>query len=492
MKYLLLAFACLFIGKTTLAQNCDCLLTEVENNTVNPCTLIIGSVDTVRTTAQLKDAIVRANASGGNTTILIADGTYPIASPSWYPYITASHVVFRSLSGKRDKVILTGTGMKSVSPKVENGFYLVGNNITIADLTIKELGNHGIAGHGDKLFVHNVKIQNTFEQMIKGTSAEDGMDSARVQCSLFEYTAGIGPQYYIGGLDIHKCNNWTVNDNVFRNIASPSASVAEHAIHFWNSSANNTIERNLIVNCDRGIGFGLGSSPNQGGIIRNNMIYNNGSAPFNDVGIGLESSPNTQVYNNTIYIAYPNAIEYRFAATTNVAISNNLSNKIIKSRNGGSASLKTNNTGALSQWFVNTGEGNLRLANAIPEVIDKGTALAGLNEDIDKNERAQSGGIDIGASEYQFPVGVYDNEREEHIRIFPNPASTQITISANLGGTYSLLVYNGCGQLVANHKNVALHKGFSIHVNSWENGVYYARIMSEHTAIKTLKIIVSK
>ena len=67
------------------------------------------------------------------------------------------------------------------------------------------------------------------------------------------------------------------------------------------------------------------------------MITNDGSGIFHDVGIGLETSPNTEVYNNTIHIAYQNAIEYRFSATMNVQIVNNLTNRGITSRNGGQA-----------------------------------------------------------------------------------------------------------------------------------------------------------
>ncbi|MDF1695895.1 MAG: right-handed parallel beta-helix repeat-containing protein, partial [Saprospiraceae bacterium] len=398
MKNVYFYLICLLFPIQGMTQTCSCTLSEVENNMVSPCDLVIGTTTTVNTTAELKTAINQANSSGGNMTILIANGTYPIASTASYPYITASNVVFRSLSGQRDSVILTGTGMASVAPLTENVFYIVGNNVTIADLTIKDVGNHGIAVQGDNLFVHNVKIQDTYEQMLKGTSAGNGSDSSTVQCSLFEYTAGVGPNYYIGGLDIHDGSNWTVKDNVFKYIASPSGSIAEHAIHFWNSSSDNTIERNRIFNCDRGIGFGLGSSANDGGIIRNNIIYNDGGALFDDVGIGLETSPNTKVYNNTIHIEFANAIEYRFAATTNVDITNNLTNKLIKSRNGGQATLTSNVTNANSAWYISPTDGNLRLNAEITGVVDAGTNSVEVMKDIDQYARPVS--TDIGAHEY--------------------------------------------------------------------------------------------
>lgn len=131
------------------------------------------------TVGEFNTAVNLANANG-NRTILIAVGTYQVASTASFPYITGSNIVFRSLSGNRDNVVLTGAGMSDDAPLVENGFYIVVNNITIADLTIRDVGNHGIAGHGDSMFVHNVKIQNTYEQMIKGTSAGDGPDDCQM------------------------------------------------------------------------------------------------------------------------------------------------------------------------------------------------------------------------------------------------------------------------------------------------------------------------
>ena len=385
---------------TLRSQDCNCTISQVQSNSVQSCDKIIGEVDTVYTVSQLASAISQAN-STGNRTILIADGVYPIASTASYPYITGSNLVFRSLSGNRDAVILTGQGMQNVAPLTEIGISLVGDNITIADLTIRDVGNHGISTNSDDHLIHNVKIQNTFEQMIKGTSGGNFSNNVIVQCSLFEYTDGIGPQWYIGGLDIHEGVNWTVRDNIFRNISSPSVSLAEHAIHFWDSSADNTVERNLIYNCDRGIGFGLGSSPNNGGIIRNNMIYNDGSNIYDDVGIGLETSPNSQVYNNTVYIEYQNAIEYRFPATNNVLITNNLTNKPITSRNGGQATLTTNYEDALAEWFVDLSTGDLHLSDNISQVVDQGTDLGSLVlDDLDQNIRPMGSGYDIGGQEW--------------------------------------------------------------------------------------------
>lgn len=419
-SFILLCLLVIF-SLSSPSQNCNCTLDQVLQNTVAPCTKTVGTVVNVATVNELKSAISQANNNGGNMTILIADGTYQVASTTSYPYITASNMVFRSQSGNRDNVILQGGGNVSVSPNTEIGIYAVGDNITIADLTINNVGNHGIAVTGDSLFVHNVKIQDTYEQMIKGNSSGDGADYGIVQCSYFEYTSGIGPNWYIGGLDIHEGDGWIVRDNYFEDIASPHTALAEHAVHFWDNSADNLVERNMIVNCDRGIGFGLGSSANDGGVIRNNMIYNDGQDNYHDVGIGLETSPNTKVYHNTVVVAYQNAIEYRFSATTNVEIENNLTNQPITSRNGGQANVGVNLTNAQNAWFVNVGGGDLHLNSGLLPAVDQGTNLAGqVDMDIDQMGRPLGPAYDIGADEFLPPVGVVEAELEP--RLYPQPA----------------------------------------------------------------------
>jgi len=430
------------------SQSCNCSVQQVQNNTVVPCDLIIGTTVTVGTVNEIWAAINEANSSGGDRTILIEDGTYEVASTASFPYITASNVVFRSLSGNRDAVILEGGGMQSTS-STENGFLIAGDHVTIADLTIREVGNHGIQVSGHHLYVHNVRIQNTYEQMLKGSTSAESIDMGTVQCSLFEYTDGVGPNWYIGGLDIHKGNGWLVRDNVFYDIASPSGSLAEHAIHFWNNSMHNTVERNFIYNYDRGVGFGLGNNDpqNEGGIIRNNMIYNNGEALFDDVGIGLESSPNTKVYNNTIYVQYDNAIEYRFTSTTNADIINNLTNKAITSRDGGSGNLQTNITNAVADWFQDLNSGDLRLGLGINAVLDQGTALPDfVTDDIDQTLRPQNAAYDIGAQELQI-TGLETLLAKPKLSVYPNPCRSITTIKTGVefpGATLTL--YNMLGE----------------------------------------------
>ena len=223
-----------------------------------------------------------------------------------------------------------------------------------------------------------------------------------VEDCLFEYSAGVGPQYYIGGVDAHASNNWTVRGNTFKNIISPSGSVAEYAVHFWNQSADNIVENNTIINCDRGIGFGMDGKGNSAGIIRNNMIYHdNDSGEYADVAIALTESPNSQVYNNTIYMenSFPWAIEYRFSATSGVLIANNLTNKPIMQRDNATGTVANNNVDASESWFTNISTGNLHLVTAVSNVVDAGQTISGLSDDIDGDARPQGSGIDIGADE---------------------------------------------------------------------------------------------
>jgi hypothetical protein len=360
----------------------------------------------VDSASELHQAVEAANSAGGNRTISLADGTYSLNDTL---YINAANITLEGASGDPELVTIQGDAMSS-SASIGNVIRVAGDNFALRGITLQKSRYHliQIAGEADADSPHisNCIMRDAYEQLIKVSVDEGNLsvssDGGIVENCLFEYTAGIGPQYYIGGIDAHAAKNWIIRDNIFRNIISPSAAVAEFAVHFWNDSQNNLVERNLIINCDRGIGFGLGSRGNSGGIIRNNMIYHSsGNGQYADTGISLENSSGSEVYNNTIFLehAYPWAIEYRFSGTSGVSITNNLTNRTISSRDGGNASLDSNLTNAVSSWFVAASAGDLHLATDVAAIVDQGVAVSGLSDDFDGDARPAGGGIDIGADE---------------------------------------------------------------------------------------------
>jgi hypothetical protein len=393
----------------------------------------MGNAVVVTNVTELIDAIDDAN-SGGDKLIECENGTYPLPD---LLHIIADSITVQSLNGERDSVIIQGQGMGG---GVSHVFLVQGSDFCLRDLTLGWVANHGIQIQGeqnaDRPVVSNIHFVDTYEQMLKTSAGgTEFSDSGLVEYCLFEYSAGIGPQYYIGGIDCHRSRYWIVRNNVFKNIRSPSGSLAEHAIHFWNNSEHTLVESNLILTCDRGIGFGLGSSQHTGGIIRNNMIYHDTTEGFADVGIGLETAPDAEVYNNTIFFenSYPNSIEYRWPATMNVYIANNLTNKAIVARDGATGIDTNNVTNALPSWFVDVGSGDLHLNYEVVSVVDKGIFISGLTEDFDGDARPQGPGYDIGADEY-MESGIGEdrdqNYKTQDLRLIaqPNPFGNEVEI----------------------------------------------------------------
>ncbi len=276
-----------------------------------------GNIVNVSTEAALWNAV---NSNPTNTTILLADGTYHLGQNGHYLWLDMPNVTVRSASGNREAVILDDN--YSATEIVT----IAASNVTIADLTIMRAGTHPIhvvtsAGANNlNALIYNVHIIDPGQQAIKINASANGyyLDDGTVACSRLELTAAgrqkvldINGSCYTGGVDGHEARGWTIRDNDITGFWC-SGSLSEHGIHMWDNSADTLVERNQIVDCARGIGFGLGSSPHTGGLIRNNFVVVN-----QDVGIGLESSSNTRVVNNTVYNTndYMASIEYRFAAT---------------------------------------------------------------------------------------------------------------------------------------------------------------------------------
>jgi hypothetical protein len=108
--------------------------------------------------------------------------------------------------------------------------------------------------------------------------------------------------------------------------------------------------------------------------VRNNFFHRS-SVQSGDVGITINNSAGTKVLNNTVVLStYPNAIEYRFPATTGVEIRFNLADTAVQQRDGASGVASGNVTTAQPGWFVDD-RGDLHLTAAAIAAIGRAARI---------------------------------------------------------------------------------------------------------------------
>ncbi|OLB63488.1 MAG: hypothetical protein AUI11_01215 [Acidobacteria bacterium 13_2_20CM_2_66_4] len=371
-----------------------------------------GAVVTVSTEPQLQSAI-RQLAS--NTTILIAPGTYQLTS-TLYINGAYTNVAIRGSADDRDSVVLKGPGMNVAAyGEAPYGIWTGGNvqGITIANLTIRDFYYHPIIFNAgtQRPRVYNAHLIDAGQQFVKSNpdGAGGGVNDGVVEYSVIEYTT-TARDSYVNGVDVHTGANWIVRDNVFRNLVAPPGGLAGPALLMWNHSSNTIAERNLFINCSRGISYGLQAAgfDHSGGIIRNNMIFRGAGQP-GDVGIMVADSPNTQVLNNTVFLSgtYGTPIEYRFAGTQNVVIGNNLLDGAIWARDGATGVEAGNLAGAQASMFVDAAAGDLHLVASATSAIDRGLNSPAVTSDFDGQVRPQGSAYDIGADEFGATATAY-------------------------------------------------------------------------------------
>lgn len=299
----------------------------------------------VKTVKEAKRAFELARKNNGNTTILFDNGVYDFR---YTIVINRPNVHLKSLHQDPYKVVFKGLGAYKTNG-THNLIKVMSSGFVLDGITLREAPNHliQIAGenNADNPTIRNCIMQDAMEQMVKVSYdmvrfPENTTENGVIENCIFEFTRGIGYQYYTGGLDCIACKNWRVEDNLFRDIASPSETISQYAVHFWTNSSDNIVRNNIFVNNDRAVGFGmffdsLRENPNyqfphERGEIRNNfIIHTDNDDQFSDVGIGIHASPGTIVKNNYIFLDhnYPNAIEVRYPESTDVEIDANMYNK---------------------------------------------------------------------------------------------------------------------------------------------------------------------
>jgi hypothetical protein len=355
-------------------------------------------------------------------TILLADGAYRLRSTL---VVATPGVTIRSLSGRPGAVVLDGGYATGDLVAV------AASDVTIAEITLTRASFHlvhVVPKDGGpairRLRLYRLRLLDGAEQFVKvnpNAARSAFVDSGRVECSSFRLTDR-GRRHvpsdflpcYTGGIDAHGARGWIVRLNRFDDIRCGQG-LAEHAVHFWTGSRDTLVERNTIVDCARGIGFGLGErtewarrygdKPGEayvghyGGIIRNNVVV--AGRPGMDTGIGLEQARGARVYHNTVY-AGPRAtghfssLDYRFPSTT-ADIRNNLVTKI-SARDGATARLVRNVESVPASWFRNPARLDFHLSRAAAGAIDRGVSVTAAGLDIDGTPHAV-GPPDLGADE---------------------------------------------------------------------------------------------
>jgi len=357
-----------------------------------------------------------AGAASG-TTILLHDGFYDMSGGDSTHRLVFSTpgLTLRSVSGNREAVILDGGYATGELVSIQ------ASDTTIADISLSRAYYHPIHASGpdtpiENILIHNVHIIDPGEQAVKVNPVGAGtVDNSTLQCSHLELT-DVGRPFirnncYTGGLDAHLATGWLVRRNLIEGFWCESG-LSEHGIHMWRRCVDTVVEENLIIDCARGIGFGLGSGADghTGGIIRNNFVAADDAGLFAsssgfDSGISLWGADDAEVYHNTVASTQaPSAssIEWRYISTS-VTLSNNLVTDRIWDR-GGTSYLATNTEYAPLALFADVTAGDLHLVDSNSSPVGGGTVLTPGSAEADFDGQLRDAEPDIGADEIGQPI----------------------------------------------------------------------------------------
>jgi hypothetical protein len=236
------------------------------------------------------------------------------------------NVILRSVSGDFSDVTLHGGGFhKAIGHgrpgQVHEEMLIISggsSDITFYGITIRDINTNGFKLEGTNernITIDSCRAIDVCERMIKGSGHSERFTyNLTVKNSWFENTqyprTGHGedhvlnPGGYVAGIDVMNLRGGLISNNVFLNIRGKNADghyVSRGAMYFWgaNGSADIIVENNLIIECDMGIVLGLSGQGVDGGIIRNNIIYN---AAVDS--IQTDSTVNVHIYNNTILFSH--------------------------------------------------------------------------------------------------------------------------------------------------------------------------------------------
>jgi hypothetical protein len=404
---------------TIVLAHCVCLCGRATNTDLTRYGEIIqapplaapqGEIIRVSTVDALYDAVDRLGSGG---TILLADGRFPLSRP--LVLAGKRNVAIRGASGDPAKVTIVGQGWESEARNDDLLHIARCESVLIADLTFADCRSYGIKVEAENapkdIHIYHCRFRDIGVRAIKGSAGQDPVVRAvkgSIRYCDFENRKVPPADWLFGGdyiaaIDMMALEDWTISDNVFRNIQGRNGG-GRAAIFIWVRSRRVVVERNLIVNCDRGVAFGNPgqSTANLEGerlvYVADSVIRNNFIAGGADCGIELWYADRIQVLHNSIWRPEENwSRGIRVGTgTTRAEIANNLVHGEIRLE-GGEARLSHNLAGRLQGYFVDPEAGNLELTREAAGAVGQGKLLPEVTEDI--RGRTRSDPPDLGAWE---------------------------------------------------------------------------------------------
>ena len=366
--------------------------------TTNFCPPLPAPTGNIINISNQADLINQAYNAPANSTLLIAPGTYNMSS---FLHIAQNGLNVRGQTGSREDIILDFGGMVGG----HFGTYIDADDVTIADLTIRNATDHGVSINGkDRPLLYNLHIIDINDQLVKVNSPENNdSDDGVLACSRLEYTT-TAPNNYTNGISAHTTHRWVVRDNEWIRIRpkddnDPNTTVP--AVLFWSDATDTIVERNFFLDCSRGVALGL-SNGHSGGIVRNNMFL---FREPHDVAVETNDATDWLVAHNTAVLLNPMpgltwGMEARFNDTQGTFAYNLTNMSIWSDRDGAQATTTGNVTNAQNSWFVNLAGGDLHLVETATAVIDQASPLPQITTDYDGDPRTLGSAPDIGADEY--------------------------------------------------------------------------------------------
>jgi hypothetical protein len=388
------------------AGNYSALSNVVSATTFTP----VPDAVTVTSLADLQQAI--DNAPVGGRVITLAAGTYN--QTATININSKNNITIQGATTNYNDTVVVGPGINNstldINFKVNDSDY-----VTIKNMTIRDSYYHSIQVNSGSDYFHadHLKTWDNGEGGFKSTNTgniEDAYaDYGLIENSLIGYTT-TGQRGVVEGIDLVGSKGWVIRGNTFQNAKGVNNGIA-YAFFAKGNSMDTIVENNVFLNSFIAMSFGGGGTgatlfrnddttyEHRGGIMRNNVVY--GTL---DTAVYMNKANGFKVYNNTMLGIAPGVsvggVESRFVGSSG-DIQNNLMDKAVKLRDGGTATSGNNITTASASWVMNASGGDFHLnPSTASAAIDLGAPLTvDVPKDMDGQNRPIGSGYDIGADE---------------------------------------------------------------------------------------------